>query len=49
MVELAGELGLSPSTAHRYAQTLLELGLLERSPTTRRYRLSVRLPGTPEG
>jgi DNA-binding IclR family transcriptional regulator len=30
---------MSPSTAHRYAFTLVELGLLERSPTTRKYRL----------
>ena len=39
IVELAGELDLSPSTAHRYAHTLVELGLLERCPTTRKYRL----------
>jgi hypothetical protein len=39
IVELAGELGMSPSTAHRYAVTLVELGLLERCPTTRKYRL----------
>jgi hypothetical protein len=38
IVELAAEAGMSPSTAHRYAQTLLELGLLERCPRTRRYR-----------
>ncbi len=43
IVELAGELGMSPSTAHRYALTLVELGLLERCPRTRKYRL----PGTP--
>lgn len=42
IVELAGELGMSPSTAHRYAFTLVELGLLERCPKTRKYRL----PGT---
>ena len=42
IVELARELGMSPSTAHRYAATLLELGLLERCPKTRKYRL----PGT---
>jgi hypothetical protein len=42
IVELAGDLGMSPSTAHRYALTLVELGLLERSPKTRKYRL----PGT---
>jgi hypothetical protein len=42
IVELAGELGMSPSTAHRYALTLVELGLLERCPKSRKYRL----PGT---
>jgi IclR helix-turn-helix domain len=42
IVELAGDLGMSASTAHRYAQTLVELGLLERCPRTRKYRL----PGT---
>jgi IclR helix-turn-helix domain len=42
IVELAGDLGMSPSTAHRYAYTLVELGLLERCPRTRKYRL----PGT---
>jgi hypothetical protein len=39
IVELAGELRMSPSTAHRYAQTLVELGLLERCARTRKYRL----------
>lgn len=39
IVELATELGMSASTAHRYAQTLVELGLLERCPDTRKYRL----------
>jgi hypothetical protein len=39
IVELAQELGMSPSTAHRYALTLVELGLLERCPKTRKYRL----------
>jgi IclR helix-turn-helix domain len=42
IVELAGELGMSPSTAHRYAATLVELGLLERCPKTRKYRLPER-------
>jgi IclR helix-turn-helix domain len=40
IVELAGELGMSPSTVHRYAVTLVELGLLERCPRTRKYRLA---------
>jgi hypothetical protein len=39
IVELSRELGMSPSTAHRYASTLVELGLLERSPRSRKYRL----------
>jgi hypothetical protein len=42
IVEMAGDLGMSPSTAHRYALTLVELGLLERCPKSRKYRL----PGT---
>jgi hypothetical protein len=39
IVEIAEDLGMSPSTAHRYALTLVELGLLERCPDTRKYRL----------
>jgi hypothetical protein len=39
LVELAQELGMSASTAHRDAVTLVELGLLERCPRTRKYRL----------
>ncbi len=39
IVELAEELDMSPSTAHRYALTLVELGLLERCPDSRKYRL----------
>jgi len=42
ILDLARELGMSPSTTHRYASTLVELGLLERCPRTRKYRL----PGT---
>ncbi len=45
IVELADELDMSASTVHRYALTLLELGLLERSARTRKYRLPVRPPG----
>jgi hypothetical protein len=41
IVELAEDVGMSPSTAHRYALTLVELGLLERCPRTRKYRLPV--------
>jgi hypothetical protein len=39
IVELARDLGMSASTTHRYASTLVQLGLLERCPETRRYRL----------
>jgi DNA-binding IclR family transcriptional regulator len=39
IVELSRDAGMSASTAHRYALTLVELGLLERSPSSRRYRL----------
>jgi hypothetical protein len=39
ILELARELGLSASTTHRYVLTLLETGLLERCPRSRRYRL----------
>ena len=39
IVEIADELGMSPSTTHRYALTLVELGLLDRCPKTRKYRL----------
>jgi IclR helix-turn-helix domain len=39
IVEIADDLGMSPSTTHRYALTLVELGLLERCPDTRKYRL----------
>jgi hypothetical protein len=39
IVELSAELEMTPSTAHRYAATLVELGLLERCPDTRKYRL----------
>jgi IclR helix-turn-helix domain len=38
--EVAVELGMSPSTAHRYMNTLQMMGLLERTPK-RRYRLPV--------
>ena len=37
--EMARELNMSPSTAHRYALTLVHIGLLERSPESRKYSL----------
>jgi len=39
IVDMANTLGMSPSSAHRYALTLVHLGLLERSPRTRKYSL----------
>jgi hypothetical protein len=39
IVEIAHDAEMSPSTAHRYASTLVELGLLERDPKSRKYRL----------
>lgn len=38
IVDLADELGMSPSTTHRYVKTLKAVGLLEQDPTTREYR-----------
>jgi hypothetical protein len=40
VVDLAGRIGLGASTTYRYVATLLSVGLLERDPSTRRYRLS---------
>jgi DNA-binding MarR family transcriptional regulator len=39
VVDLAHRLGLGASTTYRYVSTLLSVGLLERHPSTRRYRL----------
>ena len=40
VVELAGMLDMNTSTTHRYVTTLLAVGLLERDPATRKYRLA---------
>jgi hypothetical protein len=37
--EVARALGMTASTAHRYISTLVAVGLLERDPATRRYRV----------
>jgi DNA-binding IclR family transcriptional regulator len=37
--EIARMLEMNPSTTHRYVSTLVAVGLLERDPATRRYRL----------
>ena len=39
--DIAGRLGMSPSTTHRYLSTLLAVGLLEQDPRTRRYQVAV--------
>ncbi len=41
--ELARELGLTRSTAHRYVATLLRLGYLRQDAATRKYRLGPRV------
>jgi hypothetical protein len=38
---LVSSIGLSPSTVHRYLATLVALGLAERNPRTRGYRVSI--------
>jgi len=40
VVELARMLSMNTSTTHRYVTTLLAVGLLERDPGTRKYRLA---------
>jgi IclR helix-turn-helix domain len=40
LTELARRSGRSTSTVHRYLSTLLAVGLIERDPATRRYRLA---------
>lgn len=37
--DVATQLGMSPSTAHRFIKTLEAAGLLEQNPDTRAYRL----------
>jgi hypothetical protein len=39
--DVARLLAMNPSTTHRYVSTLVEVGLLERHPGTRRYRLAL--------
>jgi len=42
MTDVALELEMGLSTVHRYVSTLVEVGLLERDPVSRKYRLAVR-------
>jgi hypothetical protein len=39
VIALAHNVGLGESTTYRYVATLLSVGLIERHPSTRRYRL----------
>src|SRR5688500_11590871 len=41
--EVASELGLTRSTAHRYIATLARLGYLHQDPVTRKYNLGPRV------
>ncbi|MBA3808225.1 MAG: helix-turn-helix domain-containing protein [Solirubrobacterales bacterium] len=38
--DLARRTGMNPGTTHRYVTTLVEVGLLERHPKSRLYRLA---------
>ncbi len=40
LTELARRMDMTMSTAHRYVYTLVKVGLLERNPSTRKYRLA---------
>ena len=42
VTDVARELEMGASTIHRYASTLVEVGLLERDPVSREYRRAVR-------
>lgn len=42
IAELARMLDMNTSTTHRYVTTLLAVGLLERDPATRRYRIALQ-------
>ena len=45
VTEVAGELGVHKSNAHRLLATLASHGMVERSPETEKYRLGFRLVG----
>jgi DNA-binding MarR family transcriptional regulator len=40
VTDIAHQLGLGISTTHRYISTLVEVGVLERDPDSRQYRLA---------
>ncbi len=45
VADVAGQLNMNSSTVHRYMSTLLRVGLLERNPDTRLYRVANAGPG----
>ncbi len=49
LTAIARELGISPSTTHRYMHTWLALGLVQRHPRSRRYRRMRVEDGAAEG
>jgi hypothetical protein len=42
LTDVANQLDMAASTAHRYVSTFVEVGLLERDPDSRKYRLAGR-------
>jgi hypothetical protein len=48
VTDVAKQLGLSPSTTHRYVRTWTAIGLLEQDPESRQYRRPPTASG-PEG
>jgi hypothetical protein len=47
--DVAKQLGMGVSTAHRYTATFAEVGVLERDPASRRYRLARSELASPNG
>ncbi len=43
VTDVAHQLGMGISTTHRYTSTLVEVGVLERDPISRQYRLAKRI------
>ena len=41
-IDVARRLGMNPSTAHRYINTFVAVGLVEKNPASRKYRLMAR-------
>ncbi len=46
VADIAEQLNMNNSTVHRYMSTLLRVGLLERNPDTRWYRVTSAAPTT---